>query len=405
MADDLSDADFLLAAAPRRHAGYAQLRGVNSVHRVPLQSGGTGYLVTGYDTVRQALADPRLQGRTGAVGDRRGLSEDVQLGMNSHMLNVNPPDHTRLRRLVSAAFTARRMKQLRPRIQQITDELLDAMAGRDELDLIEALALPLPIRVLVELLGIPESDADTFHRWTATLTASTLPLHELNTAASDMLAYIRVLLDQKRREPDHGLLSALVAVRDGEDRLTEYELTSMVFLFLIAGHETTVNLIANGTLTLLDNPEQLERLQADPKLVPAAVEEVLRYESPVHVALRYSTEPIELAGVAIPARSVVLVSMLAANRDPSRFPGPDHVDVGRDDNPQLAFGHGIHHCLGAPLARLEGAIAIGSLVTRYPSLSLAVPPESLRWRVSMVMHGLEALPIRLTGAAELPDAA
>jgi cytochrome P450 len=387
--------DFLLAGAPERHAAYARLRDGSPVREITLASGATAWLVTGYQEVRQILADPRLSGRTGAVGDRRGLSDDVRLGMNTHMLNLDPPDHTRLRRMISAAFTGRRIAQLRPRIQEITGELLDAMGNLDEADLIKVLALPLPIRVLMELLGVPAGEAGTFHDWTEILTTSSLPVGELNAAAGQMLGYIRELLGEKRREPGSDLLSALVSVRDGDDRLTEHELTSMVFLLLIAGHETTVNLIGNAVLALLTNPAQLAALRADVSQMQAAVEEFLRFESPVHAALRYSREDLPLADTIIPAGSVVIVSLLAANRDPARFAAAERLDVMRDDNPQLAFGHGIHHCLGAPLARLEGGIAISSLLARFPQLGLAVPAESLRWRVSMVMHGLEALPVRL----------
>jgi cytochrome P450 len=387
--------DFMLAGAPERHAAYERLRDQGPVCRITLASGATGWLVTGYREARQALADPRLTGRTGAVGDRRELSPDVQRGMNTHMLNMDPPDHTRLRRLVSAAFTRRRIADLRPRIEQICNALLDDLADQEEADLIKALALPLPMRVLTEMLGVPPQDAPVFRGWTEILTASALPLDQLDEAAAQMLGYVRALLDSKRRQPGADLLSALAAVRDGDDRLTEPELTSMVFLLLIAGHETTVNLIGNATLALLDNPAQLAWLRANPSRMPAAVEEFLRYESPVQAALRFSREEVRLADMVIPPGSVVLVSLLAANRDPARFPGADRLELPREDNPQLAFGHGIHHCLGAPLARLEGAIAISSLVARFPALRMAVPAESLRWRISLVMHGLDALPVRL----------
>ncbi|MDQ1720712.1 MAG: hypothetical protein QOI26_446 [Pseudonocardiales bacterium] len=395
MTENLLSADFLLAGAPQRHAEYALLQGVNAVHRITLASGTTGWLVTGYQAVRRALTDPRLQGRTGAIGDGRKLPEDLRLGMNSQMLNQDPPDHTRLRRLISSAFTRRRMDEMRPRIQQITDELLDAMAGLDGVDLVQALATPLPIRVLTEMLGVPDEQVDAFHGWTTALTASARPRHELVTAGNEMLRYTRSLIELKRENPKPDLLSALVAVRDGEDRLTENELTSMVFLLLIAGQETTVNLISNATLALLSNPDQLQRLRAEPRLLPSAVEEFLRYESPVQAAMRYSTEEVNLAGVTIPAGSVVIVSLLGANRDPQRFAHADQLDLARKDNPQVAFGYGIHHCLGAPLARLEGGIAISSLLARFPELRLDVPADSLNWRVSLIMHGLAELPVRL----------
>lgn len=385
---------FLLGGAPERHAAYRRLRDGGPVQQVALPSGATGWLVIGYEEARQALADPRLSGRTGSVADRRGLSPEVDRGMNTHMLNLDPPDHTRLRRMLSAAFTKRRIARLRPLIEQVTSDLLDAMSDR-QADLITALALPLPIRVLTALLGLPEEHAGIFRGWTETLTASALSLSELDAAAGEMLRFVRELLAAKRADPGSDLLSALVAMRDGDEPLTEDELTSMVFLLLIAGHETTVNLIGNAVLALVSNPAQLAWLRANPGQTPTAVEEFLRYESPVHAALRHSREDIQLGGVTIPADSVVLVSLLAANRDPARFGVAGHLEVARKDNLQLGFGYGIHHCLGAPLARLEGEIAINSLLARFPRLRLAVPPESLRWRVSMVMHGLESLPVVL----------
>jgi len=388
-------ADFLLAGAARRHAQTAQLRDAGPVQPVVLRSGETAYLVSGYDVARQALTDPRLHGRTGEVGNRRNLRPDVRLGMNSHMLNMEPPDHTRLRRLISAAFTRRRIELMRPRVQQITDELLDAIDGRATVDLLAEVATPLPIRVLTELLGVPDAEAGAFRTWTMTLTSSDLPLATLDTAAAQMLDYTRHLLEVKRREPDDALLSALVAVHDGADRLTEFELTSMVFLLLIAGQETTANLIGNAMLGLLTHPDQIARLRADPQLLPDAVEEFLRYESPVQAALRVTTEPVSLGGVDIPSGAVVIVSLLGANRDPARFPEADRLDLVRADNPQIAFGHGIHHCLGAPLARMEGAIAVGSLLRRYPRMALATPGRELDWRVSLVMHGLVTLPVVL----------
>ncbi|MEW1585498.1 cytochrome P450 [Micromonospora vinacea] len=388
-------ADFLLGDAAQRHAGSARLAALGPVHRVTLPSGGPAWLVVGYDEVRRCLADTRLEGRTGAVADRRGLSERLRLGMNNHMLNREPPDHTRLRRLISAAFTRRRMEDMRPRIERIAEDLLNAMAGADEVDLVAAYALPLPIRVLGGLLGIPESEDVAFHRWTTTLTASTLSLAELEAAAGEMLDYAQGLLREKRRTPGDDLLSALASVRDGGDRLTEDELTSMVFLLLIAGHETTVNLIGNAMLALLTDRPQLERLRADPDLVPDAVEEVLRYESPVQVAARRARQPVAVGGATIPAGAVVLISLLAANRDPDRFAEPATLRIDRPQSAHVAFGHGLHHCIGAPLARLDAMIAIRALVGRYPQLRLANPAETLAWRASVVMHGLNALPVRL----------
>ncbi|RZQ61077.1 cytochrome P450 family protein [Amycolatopsis suaedae] len=393
MSEPLYSTDLLLVDAARRHAGYARLRDAGPVHPIVLQSGETGWLVTGFETARVALTDLRLQGRTATVGNGRRMPEDLRRAMNSHMLNVGPPDHTRLRKLVSAAFTRRRMEQMRPRVQELTDDLLDALDTSGPVDLITGLALPLPVQVLTDLFGIPAEDSAEFHALTSALTSGSLPLGRLTVAATAMLDYVRPLLDRKRREPRPDLLSALVAVHDGEDRLTEDELTSMVFLLLTAGHETTVNLIGNGLLTLLSTPDELARLRADRGLLPRAVEELMRLESPVQIALRYATEPVELGGVAIPAGATVLVSLLAANRDPGRFDEPDEVRLDRAGNAQLAFGYGYHHCIGAPLARLEAVVAIGTVLDRFPRLRLARPAASLDWRPSPVMHGVHELPV------------
>lgn len=388
--------DELLPVDGRRpRVDYASLHGSGDVQRIKLRSGQLGWLITGYHTARQALVDPRLHARTAAVGDSRRLSPATKGAINTHMLNLEPPDQARLRSLVAGAFTRRRINELRPQIQRITDNLLDAMADQDQVDLIDALALPLPIRVLSGLLGVPERDADALHGWTATLTTSALPLEQLEAAAAEMLTYVRQLLDHKRREPADDILTTLVNAHDRDRQLSQDELTSMVFLLLTAGHETTVNLIGNAVYTLLTAPGQLARLRTDAALLPAAIDEILRYEGPAKAVLRRNVEPVELGGVIIPAGSVIIVSLPVANRDPERFAVPDQLDVARPDNPHLGFGHGIHHCLGAPLARLEGVVAVGSLLNRFPGIRLALPAEELSWRASMFLHGLASLPVWL----------
>lgn len=396
MSEDSLSTTVLLAEPGEQRAWRAKLRGDGPVHRITTQSGETGWLIIGHEEARKALVDLRLQGRTATVGHGRRMPADLERALNSHMLNVGPPDHTRLRRLVSAAFTRRRMEQMRPRVQELTDELLDDLGGADEADLVADLALPLPMRVLVDLFGIPAEDCDDFNVWTKVLTsAGAVQLDRLTTAAGEMVDYVRGLLDRKRRVPEPDLLSALVAVRDGDDRLSDDELTSMVYLLLTAGYETTVNLIGNGILNLLTNPSQLSAFRADPDLLPGVVEEAMRFDSPVQIAVRHSTERVEIAGVSIPSGSLILISLLWANRDPDRFTDPETFRIDRDDNPQLGFGYGFHHCIGAPLARLEGAVAIGTTFRRFPGLRLAHPASSLTWRASMVMHGLTALPVRL----------
>jgi cytochrome P450 len=315
----------------------------------------------------------------------------------SHMLNSDPPDHTRLRRLVATAFTMRRVELMRPRIEEITEDLLADLAGKDELDLIDDFAFLLPVTVICELLGVPHADRDEFRAW-STLLVSADETDAVMVAAQSMAAYLHQLIAAKRADPADDMLSALAQARDesGADQLTEPELVSMAFLLLVAGHETTVNLIANGMLALLRHPDQLAALRADPALLPGAVEEFLRYDSPVnHTTLRYTVEPVEIGDVTIPADEFVLVSLSSANRDGDRFPDADTLDVTRPAGGHLAFGHGIHFCLGAPLARLEGQIAIGRLIDRFPDLTLAAPPDELRWRNSTLLRGLESLPVRL----------
>lgn len=387
--DDLTDPEF--HANP--HPAYAEWRREGPVRRVRLAGGVDAWLVTRYDEARKALSDPRL---SKTRGDLSVLPSDLDRALSSHMLAVDPPDHTRLRRLVSAAFTARRIEALRPRITEITDELLDGMAARgdDPFDLIDAFAFPLPIQVICELLGIPADDRDDFRAWSNVIVGGVAYRDQFFGAATAMVAYIRALLAARRTHPGDDLLTGLIEVRDSADRLTEDELISMVFLLLIAGHETTVNLIGNGAYLLLARRERWERLCADPSLLPTAIEEFLRYEAPVETAtFRITTEEVTIGGQRIPARSPVVIGLLSANRDETRFPDPSELRLDRTQNPHLAFGHGIHYCVGAPLARLEAQIAFTGLITRFPSLRLAVPESELAWRPGLLLRGLFTLPV------------
>jgi cytochrome P450 len=381
---------------------HARLRAQRPVTRVIMPGGAAVWLITGYAEARAALADPRMSKRMPGWHPEPG---SVIATMDLHMLNSDPPDHGRLRRLVNKAFTVRQVERLRPRITAITAALLDGMAGQGayrgqgvqpEVDLLGSFAFPLPITVICELLGVPLADRDDFRAWSATVVSDTPSPEVFQAHATAMARYFMALLAAKRQQPGDDLLSALLAARDDEDRLSEDELVSMAFLLLVAGHETTVNLIASGMLALLLNPAELARLRADPALIASAVEELLRYVNPVsNATFRCATEPVELGGVRIGRGDPVLVSLSGANRDPARFGDPDRLDLGRDSSGHLAFGHGIHYCLGAPLARLEAGIAISGLLARFGSISLAVPAASLRWRPSTLIHGLEALPVRL----------
>lgn len=391
---------FTATGLDQRHAAYAALAAAGPVRRIALSSGEPAWLIIGYQEARQALNDPRFVKResTGSVLAGGLLPAEVIAATSRHMLNSNGADHARLRRLVTAAFTRRRIQQLAPRIQQITDELLDSMADAVEVELIEAFAYPLPITVICELLGVPPQRRGQFHDLssvTAAREARDDPTAFV-AASTAMVSFLRELVASKRADPTDDLLSSLVAVRDGADQLSDDELTSMAWLLLVAGHETTVSLIGNGVYALLTHPEQLTLLRAQPQRLSMAIEELLRFSGPVQVATpRRSTEPVTIGEVTVPAGEIVIPALLAANRDPACTAQPHALDITRTDNPHLAFGHGIHYCLGAPLARLEGRIALGSLLARFPQLRLAVAPDHLTWRPGMIMHRLDALPVIL----------
>jgi cytochrome P450 len=314
------------------------------------------------------------------------------------MLFLDPPTHTRLRNLVSRAFTPKMIETLRPRIQAFVDELLDAAAAQGTFDLVAAWAYPLPVTVIAELLGVPAADHERFQAWSVILAQSLDPLSVTTPEEQDrvldardaLFEYLGGIADQRRRAPRADLISGLVAVEERGDTLSPIELLVMCNLLLIAGHETTVNLLGNGTLALLQHPDQLERLRAEPSLAPTAVEELLRFTSPVQFTSRVALQTVDVDGRTIQAGQLVTLVLGAANRDPAVFAEPDRLDLGREPNPHLAFGRGIHHCLGAPLARLEGQVAIPRLLERFPRLRLAGEP---RLRPNVVLRGLEALPV------------
>jgi cytochrome P450 len=381
-----------------RRAALATLTAAGPVVRIPLPS-GTGWLVTDYAQAREVLTHPHVVKQAGLLAGpfADDLPPGVAAGLFQQMLNSNPPDHGRLRRLVASAFTRRRVDAMAPRIQRLTDAFLDAVAPDGPVDLMDALAAPLPVQVIGDLLGVPEHDFARFRSYTRPLVTGTLAGREAYvSAAVGMLGLLRELVARRRSEPGDDLFSALVAARDADDRLSEDELTSAGYLLLAAGHETTVNLIANGVYALLTHPVQLALLRERPDLLPAAVEEVLRYDGPVHVTVPYITaQPVDVGGVTIPAGEIVLAGLNAAGQDPARFHEPERLDLTRPDAGHLAFGHGIHHCLGAPLARLEGRIAIGTLLARFPDVRLAVPPDELVRTPGLLMNGFAALPVLL----------
>ncbi|QES51773.1 cytochrome P450 [Streptomyces venezuelae] len=381
---------------------YRQLREEAPVHRVVIAGGLSAWLVTRYEDGLAALSDSRLSSDLRDASDPRllqQLPETERESMVSNMLRSDPPDHTRLRRLVSKAFTARRVAGMRPRIQSVTDRLLDAVVRAGRADLIADFALPLPVTVISELLGVPVDDRHDFQRWTDRMVMrGTEPPDPavVNEAWQHMRGYVTGLIRDKRARPGEDLLSALITARDEEQQLTEDELIAMVFLLLAAGYITTVNLIGSAIAMLLAHPGQLDLLRSDPELLPGAIEEFLRYDGPVNPGIaRFARENLEIAGVAIPRGATVLIASAAADRDPARFADPDRLDLTRQDNAHLAFGHGIHYCLGAPLARLEGQIAIGTALRRLPGLALAVAPDEIRWRPGG-LRGPLSLPVTFT---------
>ncbi|MFJ3925202.1 cytochrome P450 [Streptomyces sp. NPDC090022] len=387
---------------------YRQLREDGPVRRAVIAGGLDAWIVTRYEDGLAALSDARLSSDVRDASDTRllrQLPETERESMLSNMLRSDPPDHTRLRRLVSKAFTARRVAEMRPRVQAITDGLLDAIVPAGRADLVAEFALPLPVTVISELLGVPVDDRHDFQHWTDRMImrgAEPPDPAVVNEAWQHMRGYVTELIRAKRTDPGDDLLSGLIAARDEDQRLTEDELIAMVFLLLAAGYITTVNLIGGGVATLLAHPDQLELLRSEPGLLPGAIEELLRYDGPVSPGIaRFAREDVEIAGVTVPRGATVLIASAIADRDPARFTDPDRLDITREDNAHLAFGHGIHYCLGAPLARLEGQIAIGTALARLPGLALAVPPQDLHWRPGG-LRGPLSLPVTFTPGGSGP---
>jgi cytochrome P450 len=354
------------------------------------------WFLSRYDDCSRLLRDARLG--HGEPGGEPPEEQRALFEMQRHwMLIKDPPDHRRLRELVHKAFTPRRVEQMRDRIQAITDGLLDRVQAAGQADVIADLAYPLPVTVIAEMLGIPAGDHDQFHDWSNEL-ARSLDLtddpevyNRASASATALTNYLRELIARRRRQPQDDLLSALITAEEEGGRLSEDELYATCALLLIAGHETTINLIGNGVLALLRQPDQLHRLRQEPGLIRTAVEELLRYDSPVQMTSRVALETIELQGQTIQAGQQVAFLLGAANHDPERFANPHKLDLGRDPNPHLAFGNGIHYCLGAPLARLEGQIAINTLLRRMPDLALAT--ERPEYIDNYTLRGLERLPV------------
>ena len=383
---------------------YARLRGEAPVWRTTLPDKRVAWLVTRYEDVAGVLRDDTF------AKDRLNAMDPEQLRktpwvpgflkpLERNMLDLDDPDHARLRSLVSKAFTPRLIERLRGRIETLSEELLDVMERKGGAELVGDYALPIPATVIAELLGVPAEDRRKFHRWSGKLVSVSSGRDMLRAlpAALAFTRYLRKIIERRRAEPGDDLLTALVRAEEAGDKLSEDEVLAMAFLLLVAGHETTVNLIASGALALLEHPEQAEALSSDPSLTKPAVEELLRYTSPVELATeRYAREDVEIAGTTIPRGELVLAVLGSANYDEREFEDPDVLNLTRDPNRHLAFGRGgVHHCLGAPLARMEGQIAISALLRRFPHARLAVAPETLRWRRGLFLRGLHMLPLVL----------
>jgi cytochrome P450 len=380
---------------------YAQLRAQAPVFPVTLPSKQRAWLVTRYDDVLSVLKDERF------AKDRRNALTSEQLKkspwvppmfkpLERNMLDLDSPDHTRLRALVHKAFTQRMVEQMSDQIQYLTNDLLDAAEPKGGMDLIADFALPLPLTIIGRVLGVPAKDNAKFHRWSKTMISAgtNRNLFVLIPSIMAFMRYMKKLIKERREYPKDDLVTALVQAKDGSDQLSEDEILAMIFLLLVAGHETTVNLIGSGTLALLEHPDQLVMLRSEPTLIKTAIEELLRFVCPVEMATeRYTCEDITIAGTTIPRGELVMAVIGSANRDERYFDNPDLLDITRKNNKHLAFGQGTHYCLGAPLARLEGRIAVSTLVQRMPNLRLSVEPDQVRWRGTFVLRGLEALPV------------
>lgn len=381
---------------------YARLRSEAPVYRTTLPDKQSAWLITRYEDVLAVLKDERfgkdrLRAKTSEQVKQQPWMPNMFKPLTRNMLDVDAPDHTRLRGLVQKAFMPRLVENMRVRIQALSDELLKAAETRGRMDLVHDYALPIPTTIIAEMLGVPAKDRHKFHRWSGAIVSSDASRWGTLKAIPNVMAfvgYIRSLIRIKRENPSDDLLTELVKAEEAGDQFSDDELLAMVFLLLVAGHETTVNLIANGVLTLLENADQLRMLLGDASLIKSAVEELLRFNGPLETATeRFAREDTIVAGTTIRRGEQVFAVLASANRDVQQFIDPDRLDLAREPNRHLAFGYGVHYCLGAPLARLEGQIAISTLLRRIPDLQLAKPVDALRWKRGLVLRGLESLPV------------
>ncbi|KAA8885616.1 cytochrome P450 [Nocardia colli] len=382
------------------HGHYHRWRGQGPVLRIHAPSGVVSWLVVGYAEARSALRDPRL--RKSADGIEKLFRQQHPdapanaplANLDRNMTNSDSPEHVRLRKLVNQAFTRRAIADLRPHIEQTTRSLLDEMAENDEVDLLTAFVFPLPVRMICEMLGVPRDEVPGFQQWAQNLFQ--VVGDERAAAFRELRSYLRGLVARKRARPGVDLLSRLIHAQDDGDSLTEVELMDMAVMLLVSGHGTTVDLLTTGTLALLRDDALSQTLRANPSALPAAVEEFLRFDGPIHFStIRYTAEPVQIGDTEIPAGEFVHIAVAAANHDPSQFTDPDRLDIGRDAAQHLSFGHGAHFCVGAPLARMEATVAFSALLQRFPHLRLARPYADLDWHHKFGFPTLTGLPVRL----------
>jgi len=376
---------------------YNKIRKKDPIFRFLMPTGQYAWIITKHKDATEILSDSRfITNFEQSHADKQPIPPHKEI-ISRNLLNVNPSDHRRLRRLVQKAFTPRMVENLRGRIDEISNELLDKVQNKGEMKLIEDFAFPLPIIVICEMLGVPIKDQDKFHKWSSILMEGVNNpdfSKKSDKVLIEFVDYLKELIAQKRNNLQKDLISDLISVEDEGDVLTQHELYALIFVLIIAGHETTVNLIGNGILALLEYPEQKEKLQHQPELIHSAIEEILRYDGPVEVSnVRWATEDIEFKGKHIEKGEMILISFSSANRDSQQFPNPDQLDITREANNHIAFGKGVHYCVGAPLARLEGEIAIGTLMRRMPNLRLNTDFNSLEWRSGMIIRGLKEIPL------------
>ncbi|MBF0707472.1 cytochrome P450 [Alkalihalobacillus hwajinpoensis] len=383
------------------YAFYENLRQSEPITSIGNSNGNNTWIVTSYDDVLELLKRPSFIKDQSKLFSKSARMEDEPMEtkiFHHMMLDVDPPDHTRLRKLVQPGFNPKAIKQLAPRIEAIADQLIEEMKQKnDVVDLIDDFAFPLPIIVISELLGVPTEDRDKFRKWSNSIVSASDNMEgEFMKDVQEFTDYLTTLFNKRKADPQDDLISNLIKHEEDGEKLSSDELYSMVFLLIIAGHETTVNLIGNGMLALFEHPDQLELLQSDFSLTESAIEEALRFYSPVDFSTaRWAEEDFEFKGVQLTKGDMILASISSANRDEKKFDNPNKFDITRKPNPHIAFGYGIHFCLGAPLARLEGKIAYQKLLSAFPSIQLAGAPEDAKWRNMFLLRGLEELKVQL----------